>query len=439
MTDAQQLVDYAIKNYNDLSDSVERHFESVAASLRDAWSTSTWLPEAARPLPPPRPAPVAIPLSYLGKAQDWISRNRALTAAIVAFVGTGAVLVYRMRKIHGRKRRARRASNGARREIVVVAGTPNSPIAKSLSLDLERRGFIVYVVVSTAEEEQIVKDESRVDIRPLHLDIVDPLSAQDQIDYFNRLLRNPHQAFAGASPHNLNLAGLVLVPDLTYPSGPVETISPEVWSDTLNVKVLNTIATAQAFVRTVCDFKARVLILTPNIISSLRPPFHGVESAVVGALEAFTTSLRGELGTLGIDVCHFKLGSFDLGGVGGKHHLQTLDATRTADWPANVRTLYATNFVAQSRKFGGDGKVKGSPLGELHNSVFDALTQKRPRRVWRVGRGSLVYDVVGAWVPARIVGWMLGIRRVQGEEQLHEVSSEEGTQSMQWEKIERAV
>lgn len=57
--------------------------------------------------------------------------------------------------------------------MLVIAGPPSSPITKSISLDLERRGFIVYVVVNGAEEEQIVQGEARVDIRPLHLDIVD--------------------------------------------------------------------------------------------------------------------------------------------------------------------------------------------------------------------------------------------------------------------------
>ena len=42
-----------------------------------------------------------------------------------------------------------------------------------MSLDLERRGFIVYVVVNTLDEEQTVQRESRADIRPLNLDIVD--------------------------------------------------------------------------------------------------------------------------------------------------------------------------------------------------------------------------------------------------------------------------
>lgn len=81
-----------------------------------------WLPARARPLPPPPPHRVA-QLPYIQQAQDWISRNRAITAAIVAFVGTGGFLLWRERRKYNRKRRARRATNGARTEVVGMRTT----------------------------------------------------------------------------------------------------------------------------------------------------------------------------------------------------------------------------------------------------------------------------------------------------------------------------
>ena len=55
--------------------------------------------------------------------------------------------------------------------VIVIIGPPAAPLTRSLALDLERRGFIVYVVVNAVEAEQLVHGESRVDIRPLLLDI----------------------------------------------------------------------------------------------------------------------------------------------------------------------------------------------------------------------------------------------------------------------------
>ena len=321
--------------------------------------------------------------------------------------------------------------------LAVIAGPPNSPITRSLSLDLERRGFIVYLVCSSMDEEQQVISESRADVRPLHLDVVDTFGTQEAIECFNDTLTRPHVAFTGASPHTLSLRGIVLVPDLIFPTGPVETISPEYWSDALNAKVLNTIAVTQALLPTICEFKSRVLMLTPSIVASLRPPFHSVETTIVKALEGFLASLRAELGTLGIDVIQFHLGTFDYSHVGPKHHLQTRAAGSPHAWPATTRALYARNFENQTRAAHNRGFLNadssGSSLRELHNAVFDAMTQKRPRSIWRVGRGSVTYDLVGNWVPEGLVGWMMGLRRVS----LDTSSAPKLEDSVQsWERVE---
>lgn len=285
------------------------------------------------------------------------------------------------------------------------------------------------------DEEQQVLGESRADVKPLHLDVVDTLGTQEAIERFHQFLTRPHVAFTGASPHNLHLCGVVLLPDLLYPTGPVETVSPELWSDALNAKVLNTIAVTQALLPTVCLFKSRLMMLTPSIIASLKPPFHSVETTIVSALEGFLASLRAELGTLGIDVLQFHLGTFDLTNVGPKHHLQTRMVGSPHAWPATTRALYGDNFVNQTRVAQSRGLLSstGSPLRELHNAVFDALTQRRPRRVWRVGRGSVTYDFVGNWVPPSLVGWMMGLRRVSLD-LASEPQLEDSVQS--WEKIE---
>lgn len=105
----------------DSMDRVDRHFASVASSIREGLATASWIPEVARPTRPPPPrAILRPPPGYVERAQDWVSRNRAITAAVVAFFATGGFLVYRQRKQYGRKRRARRASNGARREVAGI-------------------------------------------------------------------------------------------------------------------------------------------------------------------------------------------------------------------------------------------------------------------------------------------------------------------------------
>lgn len=55
--------------------------------------------------------------------------------------------------------------------VVVVVGSPLEPMTKAISVDLERRGYIVYITVSSAEEEHVIKSQHTEDIRPLWLDL----------------------------------------------------------------------------------------------------------------------------------------------------------------------------------------------------------------------------------------------------------------------------
>ena len=101
-----------------------------------------------------------------------MSSHKGLTTFILIAAGGFTYHVVK-RSIPRKKRRAKKASNGARLEVVVVAGSPSEPLVRSISLDLERRGFIVYIVCNTIEEEILVANGSRQDIKPLMIDIVD--------------------------------------------------------------------------------------------------------------------------------------------------------------------------------------------------------------------------------------------------------------------------
>ncbi|KXL47282.1 hypothetical protein M433DRAFT_159797 [Acidomyces richmondensis BFW] len=406
MTDAQQLFDFARKQFNEIADDVERHFESVAGQLRE------WMPEnslLSRPPPPPKrlPPPTAFQI-----VQRWINRHRAVTAAAVAFLVTGSIgaLVYIKSQNHKRKRRAKRSSSGARTEVVVVVGAVANPLTSALYLDLERRGFVVYVVVNTAEDEQYIRSQSRIDLLPLHLDLVDPFTAQEQMARFRNLIEREHFAFEGAEAHRLHFTGLIMVPDTQSTPARVEEVSSEEWSDAFNAKVLNTIATAQLFLPSVVDQHAKVLLLTPSVTPALRLPMHAVENTVYGALDGFKSSLAAELRQDNVIVSHFKLGNIDIPAVSAK----------------------------QKREGVPKPRLKATPLRRLQDSVFDALVSRRPRRTWHVGRGSLAYDIIGSWIPPTMIGWMIGAgRRPDNVDEIREEEMRSSAGSLTWEKVEQ--
>ncbi|KAK6005457.1 hypothetical protein QM012_007099 [Aureobasidium pullulans] len=404
MTDAQYFIDSARQQYNDFAGGLERHFENVATQLRD------WLPEQMRPRPPPPPPPRSLlPATYWNQINRWISRNTALSAGIFAFVGTGAVLVFIQRSTHVKKRRARKSNNGARTEVVVLAGSPTSSLTTAIAMDLERRGFIVYVITSTREDEEHLRKQLRPDVLPFDLDLIHPDKAEGRMQRFHHFLSRHHHAFDGASAHRLTLAGVILVPDISSVAvGSVAQLSPEAWSTALNAKVLHTITVAKYMLPLVTEFKSKILLLTPNVVSSLRPPYRAVESTVSSALGAFAASLSSELRLQGLHACHFKLGNIEI--VGNK---QKRDENR------RVRGAL------------------GTPIRKLHEAMFDALHSSDPSRTWHVGRGSLLYDFIGSWIPSGVVGWMMGLQHAPGNEDQQTPESEDSSsdRSITWEKI----
>jgi len=136
-------------------------------------ASTPWLPDYARPKVPPPPPVRVIPPSTWERLQGWVVRNKVLSGAFVLVVGYVAYRSIRHSKFLRKTRRASRARNGGRLEVVVIAGSPSLPLTKSLSLDLERRGFIVYIVCNTIEDEVMVQNMSRPDIRGLSIDITD--------------------------------------------------------------------------------------------------------------------------------------------------------------------------------------------------------------------------------------------------------------------------
>jgi hypothetical protein len=148
--------------------------EKAAEQVRDSLASAQWLPDYIRPVPPSRPPPVTIvPLTTYERVQNWVVRHKILTGIVVVTVGYVTYKAVRTSKLMRKSRRAKRARNGGRSEVVVIAGSPTLPLTKSLSLDLERRGFIVYIVCSSIEDEVMVQGFSRPDIKSLSIDITD--------------------------------------------------------------------------------------------------------------------------------------------------------------------------------------------------------------------------------------------------------------------------
>lgn len=423
----------------EVADFVNEHTEQVSDSVREALASLPYIDSILPPRPPPPPPPPVLPASasLLERTQDWIARHKILTGLLVVATGTVAYKSYRSNVLSRKPRRARRSGLGGRMDVVVVAGSPSLPLTRSLALDLERKGFVVAIVCRGAEDEVLVRKLTRPDIKPLNLDITDPLGAGNSIEGFAQYLQAAHSAVPGGKKFHVSLKAVLLIPSLSYQTSPIATIPPSSFADLFNTHLLQPILTIQAFLPLLTTrigpadrFQPpKVLVFTPSIISSISPPFHAPEATVCSALSAFTEVLAAELRPLAIPVTHVQLGTFDFsgftprGGGGGetlghaapRGLLPSPEGLDTTAWPDSARQAFGKNYVSQSSSAISAGRIRGmrgGALADLHSAVFDVIDGSDTSGVVRVGLGATVYGFVGRFVPRSMVAWMMGIRRV---------------------------
>ncbi|KAJ5108409.1 hypothetical protein N7456_005084 [Penicillium angulare] len=447
-------IPHDVRRYSlQVADSIDRQVDHAAAAIRNTLSEQSWIPPSVRPSL--RNAPVRSSTGALtDRVQDWVNRNRAWTAALLAFVGTGCVLLYGNNKLNGRRRKARRAGNGARKEIVVIAGSPHEPMTRAIAGDLERRGYIVYVTVASAEEEQIVQSENRADIKALWLDLTTtsstPSDLHPSLHELRTLITQPQSPHPRVPAHTCQLSGLIILPSIHYAAGPLATIPASSWADTVNTRLLSPILTTQAFLPllTLRSNPSTIVFAYPSISSSLNAPFAGPEVAATRAVSGFATSLRQELRFLkrdNIDVVELRMGNIDLGSAYRNHQSQ-VTGTEVLAWSVQQRALYGPQYLSSIEQrpvaSAGPKTVRGTSARSLHYAVMDALEpaprglfgqKKSKKHIMYAGRGARSYSFIGVWFPSGLVGLMMGYNRGHGIG--HDSPSPSSGSETSWERV----
>ena len=368
----------------------------------------------SRRSPPP-------PRSLVAKAYTWISDNRTAVACALAFTGTTVWLIHRRRRHRCRRRRARKNANGSKREVVILAGTYHDPLCRSVALDLYRRGYIVYVTVSSASEEKAIYSE-KIGLQPLWMDLTSavPSPGTDVHPNFlpvQNLLRSRPTSSPSQNPHPFTLAGLVLLPSLSYPSGPLAATPPSTIIDTANTHLLSPIVTLQQYLTLhqrllLSQSNApspTIVLATPSIAASLPTSNNPLETALSTALRSLLPGLRQSLPST--PIVDLRIGNIDLSTVISRT-LQTHSPSSTAPNLASQLSLpwhwHPSTHTADLQSY--FASTSATPVRELHNAIFDALLPARDLKLfgsrrWRVkgrketvtfvGRGARIYDIVG--------------------------------------------
>jgi NAD(P)-dependent dehydrogenase (short-subunit alcohol dehydrogenase family) len=259
---------------------------------------------------------------------------------------------------------------GEMARLALVTGT-STGIGRATALHLAERGFEVLAGVRRPED-------APPGLEPLVLDVT---SERDVAAAAARV--------GGTLDALVNNAGIAV-------NGPVELVPVEEWRRQLEVNLIGQVAVTRALLPALLSARGRIVNVS-SISGRAAWPLIGPYTASKFALEAFSDTLRRELGPQGVHVV-----SVEPGGI----RTPVWDKSRAAAertvaaMPAGARGRY-DGLIAGILRHGERLAREGLPPEAVASVIGAALTARRPRARYVVGREAQVQALLVRLLPDR--------------------------------------
>lgn len=357
------------------------------------------------------------PQTALEKASKHLENNKFYYTSILS-IGIGVSSYYYYSKIYLGKihkpekprRRVPKLENGARRDVVLVVGSPTEPLTRLIALDFEKRGFIVYLTILDEKDFKYIESNPITeDINYLNLN--ESYSFENQMNKFKNLLELPVVPFPGAESHSLKLTSVVFTPNLYFPIGPIENITVASWN-----KVNERFSTylklfSSGLINLIRVQESKIILISTNIISSLDMPYHAPETIFQNSLKHLFTSLTRELSQHGISVTQVRLGNLNISNqdIASQSKIATIVNSEIRGWNEDMKGLYAYNFSNSQYKANPiKATGRGTNLRNLYHLLFDTIyATNKNRSIVYCGTGARTYDWVAKIFPESLIEWFL--------------------------------
>ncbi|MGH2800904.1 MAG: SDR family oxidoreductase [Thermoleophilaceae bacterium] len=262
--------------------------------------------------------------------------------------------------------------------IVLVTGA-SSGIGEATALHLKELGFDA---VGAVRKDQDAERLAATGLRTVRLDVTDT----DSISAARSEL--------GDGP----LAGLVNNAGIAV-AAPLEFLPLDQLRHQLEINLIGQVAVTQAFLPALRAGSGRIVNVS-SIGGRVALPLVGAYNASKFALEAISDSLRRELHSQGVDVIVIEPG-------GVKTPIwkkgDELAAELTADMPPEAGRLYGGLIEALRRETTKITSETGIEPREVAETIGRALTAKRPRARYLVGRDAKMRGPVAKLLPDRVM------------------------------------
>ncbi len=269
---------------------------------------------------------------------------------------------------------------------VLVTGA-STGIGRACAEALAGQGFQVYAGVRKQSDADTLDQLGVAGLEPVTLDVT---KAADIEQVAAHVTGSGHELAA-----IVNNAGVV-------EAGPLECLPLDRLRWQLEVNVTGQVAVTQAFLPLLRRSQGRIIFIGSSS-GYMTAPFVGAYCASKHAIEAIADALRQELRPWGIHVANVQPGAIATP-IWDKS-TDTADAM-LAGWTETEQALYGP-VVDKMRGLVSRQSSNASPVSTVVQAVQHAITARRPRTRYRVGKDAGQQWVLSRFVPDRLRDWLV--------------------------------
>ena len=263
---------------------------------------------------------------------------------------------------------------------VLITGS-STGIGAACALHLDRLGWTVYAGVRKDPDADDLRRKGSAKLTPVIIDVTD----QSQIDAVAKQI----EADSGRLDGLVNNAGIGR-------GGPLEYLDLDEWRTQLEVNVVGQVAVTKAMLPLIRPAKGRVVFIG-SIGGRLGSPLMGPYNASKFAIEGIGHSLRQELKPKGVHVSIVEPGAIDTQ-IWDKAQ-DTMERLRS-ELPPIALEEYAEPLETFAKGLAMNAKNAVTPQ-IVAKVVEHALTAKRPRTRYLVGKDAKAVGTLGRFLPDR--------------------------------------
>ena len=269
-------------------------------------------------------------------------------------------------------------------EIVIITGA-SSGIGAATARELARRGFHVLAGVRRDQDADAIRGPG---IEPLTIDITNP-------DHIRALATRVHEDPQGRSVRALvNNAGIGV-------NAPVEVFAIDEWRRLFEVNFFGHIAVIQTLLPAFIRNKGRMVNIS-SVGGKIAMATYGPYAGTKFALEAVSDALRREVEPLGVKVIVVEPAAVTTEMLG---RVAVTGERIISGMTTEQRGRYAT--LMHSITSQAEAAIpKGVPAEEAGRVIADAITSKRPRTRYTIGREAALLPLL-AILPDRMLDCIL--------------------------------